>query len=51
MNNAGINRRTPVTGDKATVAKDWDDILEVNIKGVFNVTHAFCHSLLKVKDE
>ncbi|MBH67253.1 MAG: dehydrogenase [Rhodospirillaceae bacterium] len=45
VNNAGINRRTPITGDKDTVVKDWDDILEVNIKGVFNVTHAFLPQL------
>lgn len=49
VNNAGINRRTPITGDKATVAKDWDDILEVNIKGVFNVTHAFLDQLRETK--
>jgi len=49
VNNAGINRRTPVTGDKATVVKDWDDILEVNIKGVFNVTHAFLSQLIESK--
>jgi NAD(P)-dependent dehydrogenase (short-subunit alcohol dehydrogenase family) len=45
VNNAGINRRTPFSGDKAEVAKDWDDILEVNLKGVFNVTHAFLDQL------
>jgi NAD(P)-dependent dehydrogenase (short-subunit alcohol dehydrogenase family) len=49
VNNAGINRRTPITGDKATVAKDWDDILEVNLKGVFNVTHAFLDQLRETK--
>lgn len=48
-NNAGINRRTPITGDKAEVAKDWDDIVEVNIKGVFNVTHAFLDQLRETK--
>jgi NAD(P)-dependent dehydrogenase (short-subunit alcohol dehydrogenase family) len=49
VNNAGINRRTPFSGDKDTVAKDWDDILEVNIKGVFNVTHAFLDQLRETK--
>ncbi|MDE0807844.1 MAG: SDR family oxidoreductase [Alphaproteobacteria bacterium] len=49
VNNAGINRRTPITGDRDTVAKDWDDILEVNIKGVFNVTHAFLEQLRETK--
>lgn len=49
VNNAGINRRTPFSGDKAEVAKDWDDILEVNLKGVFNVTHAFLDQLRATK--
>lgn len=49
VNNAGINRRTPITGDKAAVVKDWDDILEVNLKGVFNVTHAFLDQLRETK--
>ncbi|MCA8929579.1 MAG: SDR family NAD(P)-dependent oxidoreductase, partial [Alphaproteobacteria bacterium] len=33
VNNAGINRRTPITGDKAAVRQDWDDIIDLNIKG------------------
>ena len=41
VNNAGINRRTPFVGDKAAVAKDWDDIMGINLDGMFNVTHAF----------
>ena len=45
VNNAGINRRTPVTGDKALVEKDWDDIIDVNIKGLFNITHALLEPL------
>lgn len=45
VNNAGINRRTAITGDRAVVEKDWDDIVEVNIKGVFNITHAFLDQL------
>ena len=45
VNNAGINRRTPITGDAAAVAKDWDDILSVNLAGMFNVTHAFLDQL------
>lgn len=45
VNNAGINRRTPMAGDKAAVMQDWDDIVDVNIKGVFNVTHAFLDQL------
>ena len=49
VNNAGINRRTPIIGDKAAVAQDWDDIIDVNIKGVFNVTHAFLDQLRATK--
>ncbi len=45
VNNAGINRRNPITGDAAAVAKDWDDILSINLDGVFNVTHAFLDQL------
>ncbi|TWS97827.1 SDR family NAD(P)-dependent oxidoreductase [Reyranella sp. CPCC 100927] len=45
VNNAGINRRNPITGDPAAVAKDWDDILGINLDGVFNVTHAFLEQL------
>jgi NAD(P)-dependent dehydrogenase (short-subunit alcohol dehydrogenase family) len=45
VNNAGINRRTPITGDKEQVRQDWDDIIDLNIKGVFNVTHAFLDQL------
>ena len=45
VNNAGINRRNPMTGDAATVAGDWDDIMRVNLDGVFNVTRAFLDQL------
>lgn len=45
VNNAGINRRNAITGDKAAVSKDWDDILSINLDGVFNVTHAFLDQL------
>lgn len=45
VNNAGINRRNPVTGDAETVAGDWDDIMRVNLDGVFNVTRAFLGQL------
>lgn len=49
VNNAGINRRTPITGDKQQVRQDWDDIIDLNIKGVFNVTHAFLDQLRAAK--
>ena len=45
VNNAGINRRNPMVGDAVAVAKDWDDILSINLDGVFNVTHAFLDQL------
>jgi len=41
VNDAGINRRNAFTGDADAVAKDWRDIMAVNLDGVFNVTHAF----------
>ncbi len=49
VNNAGINRRTAITGDKDVVRQDWDDIIEINVKGVFNVTHAFLDQLRATK--
>ena len=49
VNNAGINRRTPITGDREAVRQDWDDIIDLNIKGVFNVTHAFLEQLRAAK--
>ena len=45
VNDAGINRRNAFTGDADTVAKDWRDIMAVNLNGVFNVTHAFLAQL------
>ena len=41
VNNAGITRRNAFTGDPDTVAKDWHDVLDINLNGVFNVTQAF----------
>ena len=49
VNNAGINRRNPITGDAAAVTKDWDDILSINLDGVFNVTHAFLDQIRATK--
>jgi 3-oxoacyl-[acyl-carrier protein] reductase len=45
VNNAGINRRNAFTADPDAVIKDWQDILAVNLNGVFNVTHAFLAQL------
>jgi 3-oxoacyl-[acyl-carrier protein] reductase len=47
VNNAGINRRNAMTTD--AVIKDWQDIMAVNLNGVFNVTHAFLGSLRATK--
>lgn len=49
VNNAGINRRTAFAGDPAAVSRDWDDILSINLDGVFNVTHAFLDQLRATK--
>jgi NAD(P)-dependent dehydrogenase (short-subunit alcohol dehydrogenase family) len=45
VNNAGINRRNAFTADAEAVIKDWQDIMAVNLNGVFNVTHAFLAQL------
>jgi NAD(P)-dependent dehydrogenase (short-subunit alcohol dehydrogenase family) len=45
VNNAGINRRNAFTADPDAVVRDWQDIMAVNLDGVFNVTHAFLAQL------
>jgi NAD(P)-dependent dehydrogenase (short-subunit alcohol dehydrogenase family) len=45
VNSAGINRRNPFTADPSAVERDWDDIMSVNLDGMFNVTHAFLDAL------
>jgi len=45
VNNAGINRRNAFTAEPAAVVKDWQDIMAVNLNGMFNVTHAFLQDL------
>src|SRR6202451_1616349 len=40
VNNAGINRRNGFAGDADAGIKDWQDIMAINLNGVFNVTHA-----------
>ncbi len=45
VNNAGINRRNAFLADPETVARDWDDILSINLDGMFNVTRAFVDQL------
>ena len=41
VNNAGIVGRIGMTGATEAVIKDWEDIIAINLTGVFNVTHAF----------
>jgi NAD(P)-dependent dehydrogenase (short-subunit alcohol dehydrogenase family) len=45
VNNAGINRRNAFTADADAVLKDWQDIMAINLNGVFNVTQAFLEPL------
>jgi 3-oxoacyl-[acyl-carrier protein] reductase len=45
VNNAGIVRRNGMTGAAEAVIKDWEDIIAINLNGVFNVTHAFLEPL------
>ena len=49
VNNAGINRRNAFTADRDAVIKDWEDIIAINLNGVFNVTHAFLDQLRATK--
>jgi NAD(P)-dependent dehydrogenase (short-subunit alcohol dehydrogenase family) len=49
VNNAGINRRNAFTADSDAVVKDWQDIMAINLNGVFNVTHAFLDALRATK--
>ncbi|MFB9265117.1 SDR family NAD(P)-dependent oxidoreductase [Bradyrhizobium erythrophlei] len=41
VNNAGIARRNGMLGADDAVINDWEDIISINLTGVFNVTHAF----------
>jgi NAD(P)-dependent dehydrogenase (short-subunit alcohol dehydrogenase family) len=49
VNNAGINRRNGFTADADAVAKDWQDIMAVNLDGPFNVTQAFLGALIETR--
>jgi NAD(P)-dependent dehydrogenase (short-subunit alcohol dehydrogenase family) len=49
VNNAGINRRNAFTAEPAAVFKDWQDIMAINLNGVFNVTHAFLDQLRQTR--
>jgi NAD(P)-dependent dehydrogenase (short-subunit alcohol dehydrogenase family) len=41
VNNAGIARRNGMLGATEAVISDWEDIIAINLTGVFNVTYAF----------
>ncbi len=45
VNNAGIARRNGMLGAAEAVINDWEDIIAINLTGVFNVTHAFLEPL------
>jgi 3-oxoacyl-[acyl-carrier protein] reductase len=45
VNNAGIVRRNGMLGAAEAVISDWEDIIAINLTGVFNVTHAFLPAL------
>ena len=49
VNNAGINRRNAFTAAADAVTKDWQDIMAINLNGLFNVTHAFLPALRATK--
>jgi NAD(P)-dependent dehydrogenase (short-subunit alcohol dehydrogenase family) len=49
VNNAGVARRNGMTGAAEAVIKDWEDIIAINLTGVFNVTHAFLEPLRAAK--
>jgi 3-oxoacyl-[acyl-carrier protein] reductase len=49
VNNAGIARRNGMLGAAEAVTKDWQDIIAINLTGVFNVTHAFLDALRATK--
>jgi NAD(P)-dependent dehydrogenase (short-subunit alcohol dehydrogenase family) len=49
VNNAGIVGRNGMLGAAEAVIKDWEDIIAINLTGVFNVTHAFLDPLRATK--
>jgi 3-oxoacyl-[acyl-carrier protein] reductase len=49
VNNAGIARRNGMLGAPEAVIKDWEDIIAINLTGVFNVTYAFLGPLRAAK--
>jgi 3-oxoacyl-[acyl-carrier protein] reductase len=49
VNNAGIARRNGMLGTAEAVIQDWEDIIAINLTGVFNVTHAFLAAIRAAK--
>jgi 3-oxoacyl-[acyl-carrier protein] reductase len=49
VNNAGVVGRNGMLGAAEAVIKDWEDIIAINLTGVFNVTHAFLNPLRATK--
>jgi len=49
VNSAGINRRNPFASDGDAVARDWQDIMAINLNGTFNVTQAFLAPLRETR--
>jgi NAD(P)-dependent dehydrogenase (short-subunit alcohol dehydrogenase family) len=47
INNAGISGRARIDEPQATEV--WDRLIEVNLQGLFNVTHAFVPALKKTR--
>ena len=47
VNNAGISGKSRI--DESTAPEVWDQILNVNLQGLFNVTHAFVPALKSTK--
>ncbi|WHH59413.1 3-oxoacyl-[acyl-carrier-protein] reductase [Petroclostridium sp. X23] len=44
VNNAGITKDTPIV---KMSEKDWDDVLDINLKGAFNCTKAVAKMMMK----
>lgn len=47
VNNAGITRDTLLLRMKS---EDWDEVMNVNLKGAFNMTRAACRGLMKRRE-
>ncbi len=45
VNNAGIARRNGMLGAAQAVINDWEEIIAINLSGVFNVTYSFLEAL------